>query len=88
MISRTVVVRCEHGLHGRVAASVVKLAHSHDSVVQIRCKGCPHANACSIIELLTLGAGIGTRLQVVADGTDEEAVVNAIADVFEQGDGI
>lgn len=88
MKTRTVVVRCEHGLHARVAASVVKLAHSYESSVQIRCQGCPHANACSIMELLMLGAGIGTRLQVVAEGPDEAVVIDAIADVFEQGDGI
>jgi phosphotransferase system HPr-like phosphotransfer protein len=40
------------------------------------------------MELLMLGAGIGTRLQVVAEGPDEAVVIDAIADVFEQGDGI
>ncbi len=85
---RNVVVRSEHGLHARVAASVVKVAHNHESSVSIQCEGCPRANAGSIMELLMLEAGMGTRLQVMAEGSDEDAVVDAIADVFEQGDGI
>ena len=85
---RNVVVRSEHGLHARVAASVVKAAHNHESFVSIRCEGCPCANACSIMELLMLQAGPGACLQVVAEGADERAAVDAIAEVFENGDGI
>ena len=88
MKTKTVVVRCEHGLHGRVAAQVVKLAQNHESTVHIHCAGCPRANACSILELLRLGAGVGTRLQVVAQGPDEDAVVEAVSGVFREGGGI
>lgn len=88
MKSRSVVVRCEHGLHARVAARIVKLAQKHEAEVHVHCDGCPRANACSILELLRLGAGFGTRLQVVAVGPDEESAVNALTDVFRDGDGI
>jgi phosphocarrier protein HPr len=88
MRTRDIIVRCEHGLHARVAASVVKLARDRESTVQIRCKGCAPANACSIMELLMLGAGQGTRLQIVADGPDEDATVEAVAEVFKDGSGI
>ena len=88
MKSRNVVVRCEHGLHCRVAAKVVELAQRHEATVHIRCEGCPRANACSILELLQLGAGAGTRLQMVAEGPDEDAVLEALTGVFREGDGI
>jgi phosphocarrier protein HPr len=86
--SRSVVVRCEHGLHARVAATVAKTALSHESTVHIRCQGCPCANACSILELLRLGAAAGAHLEVTADGPDENAVIEALAEVFEQGGGV
>ena len=88
MKSQTVIVRCEHGLHARVAARVARLAQNHESTVHIRCDGCPRANACSILELMRLGAGVGTHLQLVAEGPDEDAVVNALTGVFRDGDGI
>ncbi len=88
MKARTVVVRCEHGLHLRVAAAVAKLAQDHDATVHIRCEGCPRADACSILDLMRLGAGVGTRLQLEAEGPDEDAVVDALTDVFHEGGGI
>jgi phosphocarrier protein HPr len=88
MKTRDIIIRCEHGLHARVAASVVRLVKDRDSTVQIRCKGCAPANACSVMELLMLGAGQGARLQIVADGPDEDAAVEAVAGVFADGSGI
>ena len=88
MTSRTITVRCEHGLHARVAARIPKLAQDHEASVHIGCEGCPRANACSIMALLQLGAGVGTRLDVVAEGPDEDAVLAAVADVFWDGEGI
>lgn len=85
---RTVVVGCEHGVHARVAARVATLAREHQSIVHVHCAGCPRANACSIMQLLCLGAGAGTRLRVVAEGPDEDAVVDAVTGVFRDGDGI
>jgi phosphotransferase system HPr (HPr) family protein len=88
MAARSVIVRCEHGLHARVAAQVVGVVNRHESTVHIRCKGFPRANACSILELLTLGAGSGTRLDVMAEGPDADIVIEALTEVFEEGYGI
>jgi len=84
----SVIVSCEHGLHARIAARVVEVAREHHATVHVSCAGCSRANACSILDLMRLGAGIGTRLEVVAEGPDEEAVVAALTDVFEGGGGI
>ena len=83
-----VTVLCEEGLHLRVASKVAKIAQRAGGSVHIRCEDCPKANACSILELLTLGAAAGTPLEIVADGPNEEAVLSDIADVFEGGSGI
>ena len=86
--TRTVVVDCEGGLHLRVAAQVVKAAQHRQATVHVQCAGCPRANACSIFELLKLGAARGTPLEIVVDGPDEEAALDAVAGLFEGGGGI
>ena len=88
MKTQTVTVRCEHGLHARVAAQVVKAARIHDASVTIRFRGCGKANARSILELLMLGAEQGVHVEIEADGMDEDKALRAVADVFEDGGGI
>jgi len=88
MTSRLVTVRCPQGLHLRVASSIVKIAQASAATVRVGCEGCPQANACSPLQLLMLGATAGTTLEIAAEGPGEEAVLAALADVFEQGGGI
>jgi phosphocarrier protein HPr len=88
MKSCRVVVQCEGGLHLRVAAQIVKQVQAHRSQVHVRCAGCPRANACSIFELLKLGAARGTPLEVTVEGPDEEEALAAVAGSFADGSGI
>lgn len=88
MKKRKLIVRREGGVHLRVAAEIVKQVQQHRSVVRIQSAGSPQANAESIFELLTLGAAKGTPLEVQAEGPDEDAALQALAEVFEDGAGI
>lgn len=91
MKTQNVILQCAHGLHLRVASQVSKIAQQSGASVHIQCAGCPRADACSILQLLTLGATAGTPLEIVAEGTDasnEAAVLAALAGVFENGGGI
>ncbi len=88
MKTRELTVACEHGLHLRVAAEVVKRVVKQDSTVHIHCKDCPRANACSILELLLLGAENGTEIQITAEGNDEDTILNSLTEVFSEGGGI
>jgi phosphotransferase system HPr (HPr) family protein len=69
---------------------VSKIAQQSGTSVHITCEGCPKADACSVLQLLMLGAAAGTPLEIVAEGSDEKesAVLKALTDVFEQGGGI
>jgi phosphotransferase system HPr (HPr) family protein len=82
------VVKCEHGLHLRVAADMVKIVNAHQSTVHIVCANCKEADACSIMQLLTLGATVGTKVKIIAEGLDEDMVTAKLKDLFEQGGGI
>ncbi len=88
MKTRQLTIQCEGGLHLRVAAQIVKQMRHRQSTVHLRCEGCPRANACSVFELLKLGATKGTPLEIVAEGPDEDAVLLALAEVFDAGSGI
>lgn len=90
MKTQNVILRCENGLHLRIATEVSKIARQSGAAVHIQCAGCPKADACSVLQLLTLGATAGTSLEIVAEGTEEKesAVLHELADVFENGGGI
>lgn len=88
MKSQAVTVLCENGLHARVAAQVVKAMRNFDAIVSIRCRGCTKANARSILELLTLDARQGMDVEIEADGTEADAALGAITEIFEHGGGI
>jgi phosphotransferase system HPr (HPr) family protein len=88
MKTRQLIIQCEGGLHLRVAAQIVNEVQHHHSEVFIQCEGCPRANACSIFELLKLGASRGMPLEVSVEGPDEEATLQALSGVFDEGAGI
>ena len=82
-----VTVRNKEGLHLRKAAEIVRCAQRFESKVTL-CNQCTHADACSIMQLLLLGAGQHTQLDVIAHGPDEKEAVNSIIELFEDGGGI
>ena len=80
-----VILHCEGGLHLRIAARIVNEVQHRQSEVHVRCKDCPWANACSIFELLKLGAAEGTPLEVTVEGVDEEDTFQVVAGLIERG---
>jgi phosphocarrier protein len=73
----TVVVLNRLGLHLRSAEKFVRLAGRFASEVRVYRDG-PGANGKSILDLVTLAAGCGTRLDVEARGPDAEAALAAL----------
>jgi phosphotransferase system HPr (HPr) family protein len=78
----TVEVKNQQGLHVRVCELIAKAAHPFLSKVTLADEG-GVADARSVISLSALGAGIGTRLILRAEGPDADAAVKAIAALFE-----
>jgi len=92
MIERTLLIRSRLGLHARAAAKLVRVASGFHSNVLLRRIDGPSgvnvsADAKSILSVLMLAASCGTELQASAEGTDEEAAMNAIEQVFAEGFG-
>jgi phosphotransferase system HPr (HPr) family protein len=66
----------------------VRAASSFQSQVRLRrLDGSASADAKSILSVLMLAAGCGTELQASAEGIDEEAAMDAVAQLFADGFG-
>ncbi|MGE5484941.1 MAG: HPr family phosphocarrier protein [Ignavibacteriales bacterium] len=78
MLTATARIVHETGLHARPASVFVKLASSFKSRITVQANG-RRANAKSILEILTLGAGKDCELVIEADGVDEAEAVRALA---------
>ena len=81
MIEKEVTIVPEEGLHARPAAEFVKEAKNYNSDIKV-IKGDTEANAKSSLSLMSLGAAQGDELTIRAEGEDEEAAAEALADLI------
>ena len=83
MREREVVIGHRLGLHARAAAKLVQLSSQYQSsIVLLRYDSAKivEADARSILSILLLSAGFGSKLSVRADGADEEEAVEALCE--------
>ena len=73
------------GLHARAAAKVVSVASRYQASIRIGPEEDDLRDARSIMALLTLGAGQGSRLQVEAEGEEAEAALEELRTLFDRG---
>jgi phosphoenolpyruvate-protein phosphotransferase len=85
-VTAEVVVDGASGLHARPATAFVDVASGFDADVRVRA-GEKVANGKSLASLLTLGAGAGARLTVLAQGADQDAALAALVAAVAAGLG-
>jgi phosphocarrier protein HPr len=85
MQQRTVTIKNRLGLHARAAAQLVRLAGSFHSNVQLarRDERAQMADAKSILGVLMLAATQHTELEIVTEGADETAAMDALCALIE-----
>ncbi len=71
------------GLHARASAKFVKTASGFDAEVHVTRDGVT-VNALSIMGLLMLGAGNGCMIEIVAEGAEAPAAVEALTALVER----
>ena len=86
MISRSVTVANELGLHARAAARFVHLASQFTSQIRIG-RDNRMMDGKSIMGILLLAAARGTLLTITAHGPDETAALDALVRLVESGFG-
>ncbi len=84
MISQTVTIVNDYGLHARPATFFIQKANSFKSMIWVD-KDNRRVNAKSLLGVLSLGVEKGMSVNLIADGTDEEAAVKALAELVEKG---
>ncbi|MCL2558833.1 MAG: HPr family phosphocarrier protein [Treponema sp.] len=82
MIEKTVTVLNRAGVHARPSALIVNETKNFKCSMYFE-KGSERINAKSIMGVITLGAGYGSRITIIADGEDEEEAVAIIVRLFE-----
>lgn len=85
-MERIVNVKNASGLHARPAGMFVKKAAEFKSTVEVSAKG-KTVNAKSIMGIMSLGLAQGDELIIIANGEDQEAAINALAELIESGFG-
>jgi phosphotransferase system HPr (HPr) family protein len=84
VISERVAIVNSRGLHARPCHSIVRLALDFEGQVEVVCEG-RSANGKSILELMTLSAGMGTVLEFRARGAGAQAVVRSFVGLVQAG---
>jgi len=88
MKKTTVTISNKLGLHARASAKLTKLAGGFASDVHMSRNG-RRINAKSIMGVMMLAAGMGSEVEIEADGADEaqalDAIVELIDDRFGEG---
>jgi phosphocarrier protein len=81
--SREVTVINKLGVHARPAALFVKTANKFASDITVEKDG-EQVNGKSIMGLMMLAAGQGSKLAIIAEGSDAEAAVRELEALFQR----
>lgn len=81
MIKKTIEIVNKLGMHARPATMIVKAATKYRSDFRIR-KEDMEINGKSIMGVMTLAAEFGSELDLIADGPDEEYLIEEIVELF------
>lgn len=82
MITRDVLITNRRGLHARASAKFVTLAATLPATVEVEKDG-SRVVGTSIMGLMMLGAAMGDRVTISADGDGAEESVQALAALVE-----
>lgn len=77
-----VTIRNRRGLHARAAAKFVRLAGEYDAQVEV-VRGDTAVSGVSIMGLMMLAASIETSIEILADGPQATAALEALTKLVE-----
>ena len=84
VLSRSVTICNRRGLHARAAAKFVAQAERFGASVEVVKDG-QAVSARSIMGLMMLGAGMGSQIELRAEGWDAKEAMDALAALVECG---
>jgi len=81
MLTQPITIINKLGLHARAAAKLVGAASAFESDIFLK-RNRQKVNAKSIMGIMMLAAGIGTELELIADGADERQAIDTLTTLF------
>ena len=81
-LSKVVEIVNERGLHARASAKFVKLAAAFDAEVTVTRDGTT-VDARSIMGLMMLAAGLGSTIEIAAEGPDAQPALDALVELVQ-----
>jgi phosphocarrier protein HPr len=82
MIEQEIEIINKLGLHARASAKLTQLAAKYQSEVWLT-RNARRVNAKSIMGVMMLAAGKGTKVMLEADGPDEKACFDALTQLIQ-----
>ena len=87
MVSKKVEIVNAEGMHMRPAGLIAKAVKAHpDSEVILKAEG-KDIKAKAVMQIMAAGLKKGTEVEIVVNGGDEQAVLDEIVSMFEDGFG-
>jgi phosphocarrier protein len=83
MAERELTIVNRLGLHARAAAKLVTLSSEYDAEVRIAKDG-QEVSGKSIMGVMMLAAAKGSRIRIIAEGSDAEAALTALTELVER----
>ena len=80
--SQVVEIVNERGLHARASAKFVKMAAGFDAEVTVTRDGTT-VDARSIMGLMMLAAGLGSTIEIAAEGPEAQQALDALVELVE-----
>lgn len=81
--TREVIVKNKLGIHARPASMFVRLANQYNCAVFVEKDG-ERVNGKSIMGLMMLAAGPGSKISIHAEGTDASEALDALVSLVER----
>ncbi len=85
-LHKVTTIKNELGLHARSAAQIAHIAGNSAANVWLK-KDDKRADASSIIDILTLACGKGTKITIIIEDWADINILNAIVDLVDSGFG-
>ncbi|NCD31803.1 MAG: HPr family phosphocarrier protein [Spartobacteria bacterium] len=85
-ISKKVQVGCPEGIHMRIAAELLIAARGFNAVWHIEKDGMT-ASGQSLLQVLALGACLGSQLTLWASGPQAASLIEKLSQIIQQGIG-
>ena len=82
MLSKTIVVQNQVGLHARPATFFIQKSNEFKSSIWVE-KDDRRVNAKSLLGVLSLGTTKGMEITIITDGTDEKEAIEALEKLIE-----